>query len=390
MRPASIISRLQTRASSIRPLAYKQDKSAQHCHGVVQGKQARTASSFLKLILQVEPATKYEEVSKESTWWTNFGKSLAVVGLAAALVLSNTSPAEAARSGGRMGGRSGFSRGTSSFSRSTGSTSGFHSSPAPSPYTSSHSYSPSFSSGYSRNMNVFVPVSPVGVSYGYGLDDVVGVLALIFLVIAAVVMLRGYMKPVGGSEYVGSREVTLAKVQVGLLGLAGRLKSDLNGLALKADTNNPQGLQFLLQEAVVALLRNPDYCVYGFTGASVTQDATKAEQRFLEESMSERSKFEQETLVNVGGMRRQAGLQGNADGEEKNELIVVTIVVAAEGRLALPKIKTMEDLKQALSMLGGVPARQLMGVEILWTPQADGDYLTQDECLREYPKLVPL
>jgi uncharacterized membrane protein len=33
---------------------------------------------------------------------------------------------------------------------------------------------------------------------------------------------------------------------------------------------------------------------------------------------------------------------------------------------------------------------QVLGVELLWTPQAEGDFLTRDDVMRDYPALVPL
>lgn len=61
---------------------------------------------------------------------------------------------------------------------------------------------------------------------------------------------------------------------------------------------------------MLALLRNPDYCLYGYsTGAAVT-GTDRAESRFNEYSMEERGKFQAETLVNVGGRTRRSSLGG--------------------------------------------------------------------------------
>ena len=74
-----------------------------------------------------------------------------------------------------------------------------------------------------------------------------------------------------------------------------------------------------------------------------------------------------------------------------NELIVVTIMVAAYGRLNIPRqISSLADLRSALVALGGLGAHQILGVELLWTPQAEGDYYTRDEIISDYPNLVPL
>lgn len=53
------------------------------------------------------------------------------------------------------------------------------------------------------------------------------------------------------------------QIQVGLLGLARSLQRELDAIAMKSDTGTPGGLHYVLTETVLALLRHPDYCVYG-------------------------------------------------------------------------------------------------------------------------------
>jgi uncharacterized membrane protein len=61
--------------------------------------------------------------------------------------------------------------------------------------------------------------------------------------------------------------------------------------------------------------------------------------------------------------------------------------VATTGRLPLPTINTTQDLRQALSVLGSVSSDRLLALEVLWTPQAEGDTLSSDEMIAEYPDL---
>jgi uncharacterized membrane protein len=65
-------------------------------------------------------------------------------------------------------------------------------------------------------------------------------------------------------------------------------------------------------------------------------------------------------------------------------------MVAAEGEFSLPSIRSMADLKLALSKVGGTPASSIMAAELVWAPQAEGDVMTQQEALALYPNLVPL
>lgn len=62
-------------------------------------------------------------------------------------------------------------------------------------------------------------------------------------------------------------------------------------------------------ETVLALLRNPDYCVYGDGGTKNPRGLDGAEEAFNEVCMEERGKFKEETLVNVGGRSRRSSLK---------------------------------------------------------------------------------
>ena len=70
--------------------------------------------------------------------------------------------------------------------------------------------------------------------------------------------------------------------------------------------------------------------------------------------------------------------------------MVVSIMVAADGKWSLPTIRNMSDLKVALQKVVSIPSNQLLAAEITWTPQTDNDSLTRQEVQAEYPNLVQL
>ena len=80
----------------------------------------------------------------------------------------------------------------------------------------------------------------------------------------------------------------------------------------------------------------------------------------LQLSMVERSKFEEETLVNVSGRTKNSGnVTGRWTAQPgQNELIVVTILLAANACLYLPAIRSQEELRIALTRLGSFRTEQ--------------------------------
>ena len=110
------------------------------------------------------------------------------------------------------------------------------------------------------------PPAPYFGGYGYGYGGGGGglgtVVALGVLIAVGQRLLRGG----GGGPLLGELggdAVGVAKVQVGLLGSARDLQRDLDRIATRADTNSADGLHYVLEETVLALLRAPEYWVYG-------------------------------------------------------------------------------------------------------------------------------
>ncbi|KAM3096198.1 DUF1517 domain-containing protein [Phormidesmis sp. 146-12] len=185
--------------------------------------------------------------------------------------------------------------------------------------------------------------------------------------------------------------VSIARVQVGLLSEARNLQTDLDHIAQKANTDSSEGLAQVLQETTLSLLRHPEYWAYGGEESQQLR-LEAAENQFNRLALSERSKFTAETLSNVNNQLKQSSAltvaeKGALAEQDPGEYIVVTLLVATQGKLELPKINSSEDLRKALSQLGSVSSDRLMALEVLWAPQAEGDVLTRDDLLTEYPDL---
>ena len=293
-----------------------------------------------------------------------FLKSTLILALAFGLIFGPASNALAARSGGRIGGGS-FRAPSRSLPPSGG---GYR--------------SPGGGYGYPGGGFGFPFLLPF---FGFGGGGLFSI--LIFIAIANFLVRSFRSSGVGGDGGYSNPKISVAQVQVGLLANARSLQTELDELARKADTSSASGRALVLQEATLALLRHPEYWVYGSTTSQKTA-LEAAEAKFNQLALAERSKFTEETLSNVDSQLRV----GRSDGSqmvksEPSEYIVVTLIAGVEGNLELPKVNGADELNQALRQMGGISSDRLLAVEVLWTPQAEGDTLTTDDILAQYPDL---
>ncbi len=297
----------------------------------------------------------------------SFLATVLIVVLVAHLVL-DSGAAWAARSGGRIGG--------GSFSRPA-PTRSYRSAPR-----SDYRYSqPVYGGGF--GFPFLIPFFGFGGGFG-------GLFTIILLGVVANFLVSAFrqFRAAGEDEQIDNPVVSVHTLHVGLLAQARELQNDLNKLALSADTQTPAGLANVLQEATLALLRHPEYWVYADASCQDTR-LLQAETIFNQRALSERSKLTAETLSNYRQTIQQRDIAPTTT-QEVGDYIVVTLIVAATGKLALPTINNDLDLRHVLQGLGGIGSDRLLAVEILWQPQAIGDTLTADELLLAYPTLKHL
>jgi uncharacterized membrane protein len=193
----------------------------------------------------------------------------------------------------------------------------------------------------------------------------------------------------GSYTDVANPPVAVNALTVGLLAGARDLKAELNKITKSADTTTNAGLTLALQETVVALMRHPEYWAYASSESQLTK-LTAAESQFNRLVLGERSKLTAETLTNVKEQEVRETQGTLTETATADEYIVVTLITATESRLTLPRVSSPQDLRQALNQLGAVGSDQLVALEILWQPQAEGDTLSSDDLVTHYPSLVRL
>ena len=230
--------------------------------------------------------------------------------------------------------------------------------------------------------------------FGFGGGGLFGFLVLMAVAGLLVNALRG-----GGPALPGNNgdaaypvradgPVSIVQVQLGLLASARQLQADLRRLAGSADTSSSSGLQRVLQETSLALLRHPDLWVYASAEVGQVPFAA-AESTFNRLSMAERSKLDRELTTNVAGQRSsEAGASGESDAT--SDFIAITLLVACRNKLPIQGAGSAEQLRESLQILGGVGTDDLLALEVIWQPEGAGEVLSTAELLTAYPDLQHL
>jgi uncharacterized membrane protein len=311
--------------------------------------------------------------------WSRALASWVALPLLLALLLSFAPAPALAASGGRIGG--GSFRAAPSMPRSYGGG----------------SYRGGYGGGYGGGGIGFPFLIPI---FGFGGGGLFGFLILMAVVGVIANALRGGGGG-GGALPAGMRggdlaygapadgPVTIAQIQVGLLASARELQGDLRRLAGAADTGSSAGLQQVLQETTLALLRHPDLWVYASSEEGEVPFAS-AESTFNRLSMAERSKLEREVTSNVAGTRRSDAAVAAGDSDATSDFIAVTLLVASRRRLKLPGAGSGEQLRTALQQLGAIGSDALIALEVIWQPEGAGEVLSTAELLTAYPQLQHL
>jgi uncharacterized membrane protein len=307
---------------------------------------------------------------------------LAVPVLALSLLVVHPSPSWAA-SGGRIGG--GSFRSAPSMPRSYGGG-GY-----------GGGYNGGYRGGYGGGGGIGFPfLIPIFGFGGGGLFGFLVLMAVVGLLLNAVRGGGGQGPALGsgrGGELVGGGRpdgpVTISQVQVGLLATARDLQTDLRRLAGSSDTSRSAGLQLLLQETTLALLRHPDLWVYA-NGEVGQVPFASAEATFNRLSMAERSKLQREVTSNVGGQRYSDANVAAGDSDASSDFIAVTLLVASRNRINFKGASSADQLRESLQQLGAVGADNLLAIEVIWQPEGAGEVLSTEELLTAYPQLQHL
>ncbi|MEM8676549.1 MAG: DUF1517 domain-containing protein [Cyanobacteria bacterium P01_G01_bin.67] len=322
-----------------------------------------------------------------------------------ALVTHDHSELVAKKSGGRSGGGSFKTRPSRSSSPQRNSPRQ-KSTPRRGNYNRRQSTSPNYNRELRRTER---RATPVYSSYSSPRNTGSGALFfLIFgLLITGVLMYIAYRifsQAFGSSKTISSKSeskirqerdndlVTVSLLQVALSFPAPNIEyiqQEFSDLSLNIDTQTEASLVKLMQESALILLRNSHAWTH-VLASSDTLAIANAESAFDKLSIIERSKFSGETLSNIDGSITTKPESLDHSEDFASYVVVTLILGTADDQPLFTKINTEAALRNILLELSSMRSDYLMKFELLWTPQAAPQYLSDEELLMEYSNILPL
>ncbi|GGJ71946.1 hypothetical protein GCM10008939_15470 [Deinococcus aquiradiocola] len=296
-----------------------------------------------------------------------------------------------AQSGGGFGGRSSGS-GSSSSGRSGGSYGG----------SSGGGYSPrggSYGGGYGGGYSGPVIINNgggYGGGYGYGGGGLGfgGIIVIVLIVGGVVLFMRRGMS--GGRGLLAGSGTTGQAVSVQVLLTEGdEVKRALQQVAQNGDPDSNEGLTRMMTEAALVLLRHPDRWTYADVQRA-QGSAEAADSQVGAWATQARAAFTEQTTSNYQNRDVNTGFTHRGDytfQKETGDLyLAVTLAVAATTLSGMPPAGTTNatEVRAALAAISSVAPGDLLRAEVVWSPDAEGEFLSEDEAIQKYPALTKI
>lgn len=209
---------------------------------------------------------------------------------------------------------------------------------------------------------------------------------VLIVVVLGTLAIMNYLRRSNPRGLVGGVDAAAA-LRVQLMLLEGEeVKRELHQIASYGDPTTPHGLSSMVHESILCLMRHPERWVYA-TVEQARGSESASHQRVSGWATAARAAYQTETIRNEARARTVA-YQATKGGT----YCVVTIAVAAR-EFVLPQVTLpveLDEVRAALTSASGVTSENLIAAEVVWSPDANGEFLSEDQALRLYPSLYHL
>jgi hypothetical protein len=200
----------------------------------------------------------------------------------------------------------------------------------------------------------------------------------------------GFTEPVDSIDSVLQAEqdvnqATVSKLQIAFSPPARQLRAELSRVTSMTDLHQFD-LVDLMHQTVDVLIDQGHWTHASYGSITLPLAKVKSEFNFI--SVQERTKFTSKTPSLANYNRNISNSNGN---QESYSYVVVTLILCTSHTAPLfKKINTKEQLVNELTQLGKMEKDSVIKFELLWNPQPEGVYLSNDQLLTEYADMTRL
>jgi hypothetical protein len=202
---------------------------------------------------------------------------------------------------------------------------------------------------------------------------------------------EGFFEPVDAIDSVLQAEqdvnqATVSKLQIAFSPPASQLREELSRVTSMTDLNVEHDLVDLMHQTVDVLIEQGHWTHVSYGSTTLPLAKVRSEFDFI--SVQERTKFTSKTPSLVNHNRNTNSSDGD---QESYSYVVVTLILCTSHTAPLfKKINTKEQLVNELIQLGKMERDSVVKFELLWNPQQEGVYLSNDQLLIEYGDMTRL
>ncbi|PYE55407.1 DUF1517 domain-containing protein [Deinococcus yavapaiensis] len=188
------------------------------------------------------------------------------------------------------------------------------------------------------------------------------------------------------------RDSKAVRVQL-LLSNGADVKRALRDLAASHDPDAPGALAKLLHETASLLLSRRATFEYGASSVESGKSTSDADGLVGRWAIEARAAFETQTTSSYQDGKVRSGFVHSASkaSTPRGVWLAVTLAVAtSEASLPAAAGDVTRDVEALLRSLSALDPARLERLEVVWSPDGDGEFLDEDEALARYKTLAPL
>lgn len=184
-------------------------------------------------------------------------------------------------------------------------------------------------------------------------------------------------------------QATVSKLQIAFTPPASQLRQELSRVTSIAEKNTESDVinaVNLIWETVQVLIEQENWTHISYNSQTLPQEDVRPEFDLI--SYQERNKFTSKTASLIK-YNRNVSIEDSYK-RDYSYVVVTLILCTSHSKPLFQTIKTKEQLVKELIKLGKIDKNSVMRFELLWNPQQEDIYISNDQLLIEYGNMTRL